>query len=125
MTERFTESTVEDAALAWLESIDWRIAHGPEIAPDTPAAERADYGDVVQAQRLRDALARLNPRPARRGNRGRLPQTDAAGRGRPGPAKPRAAPPAGRRRYRRVPRRGRRDPRRAGAGARLRRRRQQ
>ena len=26
-----------------------------------PAAERADYGEVVLAQRLRDALARLNP----------------------------------------------------------------
>jgi type I restriction enzyme R subunit len=26
-----------------------------------PAAERHDYGEVVFAQRLRDALARLNP----------------------------------------------------------------
>jgi type I restriction enzyme, R subunit len=57
----FTESTVEDAALAWLESIGWRISHGPEIAPAMPAAERAAYGEVVLAQRLRDALARLNP----------------------------------------------------------------
>jgi type I restriction enzyme R subunit len=57
----FTESTVEEAALAWLESIGWRIAHGPDIAPDMPAAERRDYGEVVLAQRLRDALARLNP----------------------------------------------------------------
>ncbi|MCP9441173.1 MAG: hypothetical protein NNA20_01140 [Nitrospira sp.] len=29
-----TESTVEDAALAWLQGIGWRIAHGPDIAPD-------------------------------------------------------------------------------------------
>jgi len=57
----FTESTVEEAALAWLESAGWRIAHGPDIAPDMPTAERRDYGDVVLAQRLRDALARLNP----------------------------------------------------------------
>ena len=56
----FTESVVEDAALAWLESIGWRIAHGPDIAPGMPAAERRDYGEVVLAQRLRDALARLN-----------------------------------------------------------------
>ncbi len=56
-----TESVVEEAALAWLEAIGWRIAHGPDIAPDMPAAERADYGEVVLAQRLRDALARLNP----------------------------------------------------------------
>jgi type I restriction enzyme R subunit len=36
----FTESTVEEAALAWLESTGWRVAHGPDIAPDVPAAER-------------------------------------------------------------------------------------
>jgi type I site-specific restriction-modification system R (restriction) subunit len=57
----FTESVVEEAALAWLESIGWRIAHGPDIAPDMPAAERQNYGEVVLAQRLRDALGRLNP----------------------------------------------------------------
>ena len=44
-----SESTVED------------VAHGPDIAPDTPAAERADYGTVVLTNRLRFALARLNP----------------------------------------------------------------
>ena len=57
----FTESTVEDAALAWLESLGWSIAHGPDIAPDTPGAERSDYGAVVLEPRLRDTLARLNP----------------------------------------------------------------
>ncbi|MBI2264527.1 MAG: hypothetical protein HYU64_05070 [Armatimonadetes bacterium] len=58
----FTESVVEDAALAWLESTGWQIAYGPDIAPDMPATERRDYGDVVLAQRLRDALTRLNPK---------------------------------------------------------------
>jgi type I restriction enzyme R subunit len=61
VTRPFTESTVEDAALAWLESIGWRITHGPNIAPDMPAAERGDYREVLLARRLRDALARLNP----------------------------------------------------------------
>ena len=56
-----TESVVEQAALAWLETIGWRVAHGPHIAPDMPSAERRDYGEVILAQRLRDALARLNP----------------------------------------------------------------
>ena len=41
---RFTESVVEEAALGWLESLGWAVAHGPDIAPDTPGAERADYG---------------------------------------------------------------------------------
>ncbi len=58
---RITESVVEDAALDWLESLGWSIAHGPDIAPDTLAAERADYGQVVLERRLRDALAQLNP----------------------------------------------------------------
>ena len=56
-----TESTVESAALSWLVDAGWRTAHGPDIAPGTPDAERADYGDVILPQRLRDALARLNP----------------------------------------------------------------
>ncbi|MGF1612458.1 MAG: hypothetical protein ACFCVA_00720 [Gammaproteobacteria bacterium] len=56
----FTETIVE-AALAWLEASVWPVAHGPEIAPDQPRAERVNYGEVVLARRLRDALARLNP----------------------------------------------------------------
>ena len=61
MSERFTESVVEDAALGWLKSLGWSIVHGPDIAPDTLNAERADYGQVVLEQRLRHSLARLNP----------------------------------------------------------------
>lgn len=57
----FNESVVEEAALAWLEALGWQKAHGPHIAPDTPGAERRDYGEVVLAQRLRAALGRLNP----------------------------------------------------------------
>ena len=56
-----SEATVEDAALAWLENLGWTIAHGPDIAPGAVDAERTDYGQVVLEQRLRDALARLNP----------------------------------------------------------------
>ena len=58
---RFTESTVEAAALEWLEALGWRVAHGPDIAPDSTHAERADYTQVVLEHRLRDALVRLNP----------------------------------------------------------------
>jgi len=57
----FTESVVEQAALAWLESIGWSVRNGAEIAPGEPGAERDDYGQVVLEQRLRDSLARLNP----------------------------------------------------------------
>jgi len=30
MSDRFNESTVEDAAFAWLESLGWVVAHGPD-----------------------------------------------------------------------------------------------
>ena len=56
-----TEAEVEQAALSWLEGVGWQVAHGPDIAPDTPNAERADYGQVVLERRLRDSLAELNP----------------------------------------------------------------
>ncbi len=40
----FTESVVEDAALAWFEGLGYALQHGPDIAPDMPDAERDDYG---------------------------------------------------------------------------------
>ena len=62
-TTAFTESIVEEAALAWLAGLGYQVLHGPEIAFDTPGAERADpnYRDVILEARLRQALARLNP----------------------------------------------------------------
>ncbi len=56
-----SESVIEQAALAWLESLGWNVLHGPEIAPDERGAEREDYGQVVLKGRLRNALAWLNP----------------------------------------------------------------
>ena len=56
-----TEAEVEQAALDWLSGLGWQVAHGPDIAPDTPNAERGDYGQVVVERRLRGALADLNP----------------------------------------------------------------
>ena len=59
----FAEAVVEDAALAWLESLDYAVLYGPEIAAGEPAAERSDpnYRDVVLEGRLRQVLVRLNP----------------------------------------------------------------
>jgi type I restriction enzyme R subunit len=58
---QMTESVVEQAALDWLEAVGWQIVHGPDIAPDGAVPERTDYSQVVLEQRLRGALARLNP----------------------------------------------------------------
>jgi hypothetical protein len=51
----FTESVVEQAALAWLEGLGWTIKHGPDVAPGELAAERSDYAQVVLTERLRQA----------------------------------------------------------------------
>ena len=55
------EATVGAAAIEWLGSLGWTVLHGPDVAPDTPGAERADYGEVFLHSRLRSALVRLNP----------------------------------------------------------------
>jgi type I restriction enzyme R subunit len=61
MTMHLTEADVEQAALGWLAALGYAVVHGPAIAPGEPGAERGSYGDVVLVERLRAALARLNP----------------------------------------------------------------
>jgi type I restriction enzyme R subunit len=59
----FTESVVEEAALAWLGELGYAIKHGPDMAVGEAEAERTDpnYRDVILESRLREALASLNP----------------------------------------------------------------
>jgi type I restriction enzyme R subunit len=58
---RFSESVVEQAGLAWLESLGYTVLSGLEIAPGELQAERDDYRQVVLETRLRQTLQRLNP----------------------------------------------------------------
>jgi len=58
---RFIESVVEEAALAWFETLGFSIRNGLEIAPEELTAERGNYSETVLSERLRDALANLNP----------------------------------------------------------------
>src|ERR1035438_6183607 len=59
---QFSESVVEQAALAWLEGLGYEILAGPEIAFSELSAERLDpeYRDVILERRLRQALQQLN-----------------------------------------------------------------
>jgi type I restriction enzyme, R subunit len=57
----FTESTIEETALEWLKDLGYTIVFGNDIAPGEPAAERENYGEVILAKRLKDALKRINP----------------------------------------------------------------
>jgi len=58
---KFSESVIEQAALAWLESLGYTILFGLDIAPGELQAERTDYRQVVLETRLLQALQRLNP----------------------------------------------------------------
>lgn len=62
MSAAFSESVIEEAALAWLEGIGYQVLPGSDIAPGELAAERDEYNQVVLERRLRQALERLNPR---------------------------------------------------------------
>ena len=56
-----SESVIEQASRSWLEGLGFSLAYGPDIAPDTPGAERSAFNQVVLEGRLRTSLAFLNP----------------------------------------------------------------
>jgi type I restriction enzyme, R subunit len=59
---RITESVVEDAAISWLEDLGYSYLHGSVIAPGEKAEERANHRQVLLNERIRTALARINPK---------------------------------------------------------------
>lgn len=56
-----TEDQLEQEALDWLTGTGYTHLYGPDIAPDGPAPERATFQQVLLVDRLRSAIARLNP----------------------------------------------------------------
>jgi len=60
-TSTFNESVVEQASLAWFESLDYTVLSGIEIVPGETAAERETYEEPYHPHRLREAIAQLNP----------------------------------------------------------------
>jgi hypothetical protein len=74
----FTESTIEQAAIDWLQELGYEYAFGPDLAFDGPAPERENYEDVILLNRLRDAIGRLNLNiPAQAQHTLTLPETTA------------------------------------------------
>ena len=55
------ESAIEQALLAQLRALGYRIEHGEAISPDGHRPERESYAEVVLRQRFADAVRRLNP----------------------------------------------------------------
>ena len=57
-----TEDQLEQETLGWLREAGWQVVHGPAMTPDGDAPERGNYREVILLGRLREAVARLNPR---------------------------------------------------------------
>jgi type I restriction enzyme R subunit len=61
VTSGIVESHVEAATLAWLADLGYATVNGLDIGPDGTVAERSSYGDVLLVERVRAAIAKLNP----------------------------------------------------------------
>ncbi len=56
-----TVTNIETFAIEILKSIGWEYIHGLALAPGAETAERESFGQIILTQRLRKAVARLNP----------------------------------------------------------------
>ena len=56
-----TEDQLEQEALGWLADVGYQHRYGPDLAPDGNTPERSDYRQVLLIDRLRQAVAALNP----------------------------------------------------------------
>ena len=56
-----TEDQLEQETLTWLSELGYAVHNGPDIAHDGPNPQRTNYREVVLTERLRAAIARLNP----------------------------------------------------------------
>jgi type I restriction enzyme R subunit len=58
---KLTENNIETFAIEALQSLGWKHLHGLSIAPGAEHAERESFKQIILTQRLRKAVARLNP----------------------------------------------------------------
>ncbi|MGJ7492882.1 type I restriction endonuclease subunit R [Variovorax sp. ZT4R33] len=56
-----TENQLEQEAIGWFTDVGYTHLHGPDIAPDGNDPERSNYRHVLLVERLRRAIASLNP----------------------------------------------------------------
>ena len=56
-----TEDQLEQEALIWLADVGYTPLYGPELASDGTNPERRNFQQVLLVERLRGAIARLNP----------------------------------------------------------------
>ena len=56
-----TENIIEQSAIEILQGLGWAYVNGKEISPEGVFCERESFGQIVLVNRLRDAIARINP----------------------------------------------------------------
>jgi type I restriction enzyme R subunit len=60
VTTFIAESAVEEVCLDYFADRGWPVLYGPDLAPETPGAERDSFRAVLLEGRLREAIPRLN-----------------------------------------------------------------
>ncbi len=60
MTQKLTESAIEEFAIHLFERQGYSYIYGPDIAPDGTNPERSHYDEVLLTGRFEDALRRIN-----------------------------------------------------------------
>ena len=58
---KITEDDIELLAIDQLEALGWEYVYAPNIAPDGESPERQGYSDIILVDRLKTAIAKLNP----------------------------------------------------------------
>jgi len=61
MTSKITESAIETFAIELLEKQGYRYIYGSAIAPDSETPKRLSFEDVLLLDKLKNAVARINP----------------------------------------------------------------
>lgn len=59
--KRITENEIENFAIELFEKLGYQYVYAPDIAPDSDTPERERFEDVLLLERLRTAVARINP----------------------------------------------------------------
>lgn len=61
MPKAITENIIEQSAIEILQGLGWAYVNGKEISPEGIFCERDSFSQIVLVNRLRDAIARINP----------------------------------------------------------------
>lgn len=61
MTNKITESKIENFSIELLEKQGYQYIYAPDIAPDSETPERKSFEDVLLIECLKNAVGRINP----------------------------------------------------------------